>query len=712
MTAVVQDTLQRLVTELKDPLVLEVTVIALAGFIALWMILRLRSSLTRLRGRKLLVQYLEGVEAGLSGDPEAAAELLSSVVQVDPENVGARLALGDALYRLRRPAEAHQQHMEAREVFDVGGPGVRLSVVRDLRAAGELAEAVDRLDEALEEHPRDYDLLEEAFELKTEAGLFEGALAAGRVLFERQHGKDVRHRLAVTAARAGMVSLSRGDRRKAEALFRESLAYDPENHDARTGRLLLAPDPDLRLLPSKTDSERQDVVPWKDSPFPTILDFFPESICRVCSSPRPAAAPVCAVCGSGAGAVYAERMLPTAIEAPDESLDEIEENEQWFRHLAVRIRDGDSSALLAIEEGGGKAFGPLLLVMLDEGDVAERLQDACIRVGSRFPDQLLAARDALKAEGRGMLHRLAGRADVDVPLGPVFRRLSSRALPSFRDLVRDGSRLGDRGLRSLVIDYFIGLADLQAFEDLASRYAPVEIVRKLNKVPAEELVPLFSLLPAEPSFLREAVLLDPALDQPAALVGAAMRAGTPALPRFRELFVQRGTDSGVFMELVRRLGNADEGACAESLLQHFRFDALQYLVQGFADPDTTAEAQMALARLLRDIGPSAVPELVRCFASTPSDLDNRTVELLASFGNAGVDDLEAAYRQQKGWLGKLGANLLRGRHPRAQIARVLGRVRTPTARAALARLRDGESDAELRSLLKELLRTHVSGGEA
>jgi hypothetical protein len=509
-----------------------------------------------------------------------------------------------------------------------------------------------------------------------------------------------------------MLCLSRGEREDAAAFFQESLGYDDDNMDARTGRLLLAPEPDLDLLPAPAEPGAHPLVNVEHGGVGALLDFFPESVCRACGSPRAATTTVCGICGNAEPPVYADAELKAPVQDPNGSLDEIEENSAWFRKLALRMLEGDTEAAGPLAEGGGPALVPILTVVLEKGEESEPLRDVAVRIGRHFPDALLAARETLRSETRGVFHLLKGRADVDGVLGPIFRRLGPEPLAAFQRLIVEGTRLGDRGLRGLVVDYFIGLGDLVAFEDLAARYAPVEIVRKLNKVPPEELAPLFGLLPEGPSFLREAILLDSALDQPEAIVLALLRAEDAAQPRFLDLLERRGPGAQIFSALVRRLGGGEEGRRAEAALSHFGAEPLRHLVAGFADPDVGPEALRALVRLLRAIGTVVVPEIVRCFGSTPSDVDDRAIALLSEIGDAAVADLERAYRQQVGWLGKLGANLLRGRHPRACIARVLGRMDSDAARQVVQRLLDDEKDAELASLLRELARTQGRGGQA
>ena len=226
---------------LEDPLVLEVAAISLGVILILGMIWSVRSSLTKLHGRRHIVKYLDGIEAALAGDPKMAAALLGEVVTADPENLGARLYLGDALRKLGRPVEAHRQHVEAREVSENDGPALQLRLIQDLHAAGESADALDRLEQALERWPRDRELLGEALEVFSSSGRFEDALRAGRSLQSSAPDSSRRERLASLACQVAYQRLQRGDRESAARFFREALTNDGEHELARIGLAIADP---------------------------------------------------------------------------------------------------------------------------------------------------------------------------------------------------------------------------------------------------------------------------------------------------------------------------------------------------------------------------------------------------------------------------------------------------------------------------------------
>ena len=719
----------------KDPLVLEVFFFSLVTCVILYFLVSFRAKLNALRGRKQLRSYLEGVEACLAGDFEKARELLHPVVEADPENTAARLTLGDALFELDSPSEAHRQHMEAKQVFDAEGPLVHLALARDLRAAGSWPEAVEHIDLALEESPKDEAILREAWSLKEEAGLFPQALEAGRVMFAKIGGSEIRRRLAATAAKAGKASLAHGRRDKARQYFRESLGFDPDNLDARKGLLILEPDKTLEaelLAVEGKGTALEDVVLPADralvggrgpSSFDQaarrVLALFPEAICPFCGTAWLENGSQCQSCKRETTPVYAEAEMAARVDNPDALADEIEENEAWFRLLARRMRDGDEAAIVEVLGAGNAALLGIMAVLLEEGDVNNdkgegRLASVLVTQGTKHPNALLEARNMLKQKSRSVLEFFSPSPDIDDRLAPIFRHLGKEALPSFERLLGDATALADRGIRRLIIDYFLGLADIEVFEKLAARYSPVEIVRHLNRVPPQELAALVAAMPAGESFLRDAILLDPNLDQDEALVLALAKTGEDSVARFQDLFAQRGASRDLLAALVTMLGNEDHGAKrAELMLESFLPTTVHQLVAGFADPDACPAALIRLERLLLAAGSKAVVELIRVFGSAPSEVDDRTIQLIAALGKTAVHELELAYQQQLSLLGRIqNVVLLRGRHPRGCLIRALGLIRDCCAETALGKLLEEESDPELLSLVRETLRQKAGEGGA
>ncbi len=665
------------------------------------------------------MDYLDGLEALLAGDPERARKRLTPVVEIDPENLGARLALGEALYELDNPAEAHRQHIEAHQVFQAESPSVHLSLSKDLRMAGEHGDAMRHLDKAIEKRPRDEKLLQESWSLREEMGRFEEAFAAGQLLFSKK-GSDVhRRRLAQTAAKAGESALRLGKNKDARDWFQKALHLDPENLASRRGSLMLDPaelEAAARYLPEAALLAGVEIATKQAHPErleSKLLSLFPEAECPRCgASRRIENAGPCPACESRQMPTFAGHQGLGRFEDPEALLDEIEENRGWFERLAQRCAAGEPEAKAEIREASGKAVLPLLVVYLAEesGSGREALALLLIELGDRHPEELLSARTWMKESRNKVLDFITGTPNLDRELGVLFRRLGPPALPAFQELLDHGVGLEDPGLRELVIDYFVGLGSLESFEKLAPRYSPVEIVRHLNRVPAMDLVPLIQQMPEGSSFLRDAILMDPNLDHDEALVEALARCDDESVPRFRELWEKAGPSRDLLTGLVALLGRESHVATrARNLLRDHVQDALQFLVAAYADPATANTALPLLEDLLQNTGRDSVRELVRVFGSSPSFSDDRCIQLLAGLPEEAIPEIQAAYENQISLLGKIQSVLFRGRHPRRCLIRALENNPSPRAQEAIQGLARSENDAELGSLIREVLRKKKEG---
>jgi len=704
---------------LEDPVVLEIAALSILAILAMWLFFSLRASLRSLRGRRQLVDYLDGLEALLAGDPERARKRLTPVVEIDPDNLGARLALGEALYELDNPAEAHRQHIEAHQVFQAESPSVHLSLSKDLRMAGEHVDALGHLDKALEKRPRDDKLLQESWSLRDEMGRFEEAYAAGHLLFSKR-GSDVdRRRLAQTAAKAGEQALHLAHSRDAKDWFEKALHLDPENLAARRGSLMLDPRellsaadflPEVALLvDGKLDTSEAEPAKLERK----LLSLFPEAECPACGAARllEVQGP-CPSCESEKLPVFPESQGFGRFEDPEALLDEIEENRAWFERLARRCAAGEEGAKAEIRDASGRAVLPLLVVYLAEetGAGREQLAQILIELGNRHPEQLLSARTWMKERRNKVLDFLTGVPNLDRELGTLFRRLGPEALPAFQELLDHGVGLEDPGLRELVIDYFLALGNLESFQRLAPRYSPVEIVRHLNRVPAADLVPMIQELPEGSSFLRDAILMDPNLDHDGALVEAFARCADDSVERFVDLIQQLGPSRDLLSGMVALLGREELVAIrARDLCRQHVEKALRFLVAAYADPATIDTALPHIEELLLGSGRLSVKELVRVFGSSPSYSDDRCIRLLARLPKEAIPAIQDAYEQQISLLGKLQSVLFRGKHPRRCLIRALELNPSASADLSLDQILRAESDAELVSLIREALRVRKEG---
>ena len=711
---------QDLLDTLADPALLELVFLAALVAWALWMLLALRSALGRLHGRKQLAGYLEGVEAVLAGDPLSGSKLLAPVVAEDPENLGARLALGEAHAALGKPAEAHREHLEARQIFAAEGHKLQLAIVRDLRAAGELGEAQLAVDEALRSAPRDLALQQEAWEIKLEAGRFEEALPHGRQLLGARPDPGLRRRLAHAAARAGSLRLQRSEMGEAKKLFHAALGYDPENHEARKGRILLGeesaeagellrlPTPETALVP--VDAENQPLVEVEEDARSGVpaLRYFPECVCSGCGAAVSRAQQmqarfVCDVCGKEAAPVYSDDAMVGRLDDAGALLDEIEENERFVRRLAEDGAAGNEVAERQLRELGAAAVPACLDVAL-AGHSTEKLQGVLLESARSHPEQLLRwRRETLRSLEQQLLGRFQ-RSQIDDLLGPVLRRLGSEILPWLREQLQGAPEIGDPSFRGLIVNGYVGTRDLMAFEDLAARLSPVEIVRHLNRIPDEELAPWIAALPAGPSYAREAILLDTSLESDRAFALALASIDEARVAELASVLTLRGPEDELLRALTEMLEFERQAAeRAEAVLQSFGAEALSELVAAFADPGRE-RSRTRVRRLIHAAGARAVPLLARCFGGAPAEGDQRTIELIAEIGNPAIALLAESYRSRPRWFGFVPARRSSTRHPRACKLRALAHIGTQLARDTLAHLADEESDGELQSLARELQR--------
>ncbi len=711
---------QELLNTLADPALLELLFLLALLALGLWLFFAIRSTVGRLHGRKQLAAYLEGVEAVLASDPLSASKLLAPVVAEDPENLGARLALAEAHAALGKPAEAHRQHLEAHQIFAADGHKLQLGIVRDLRAAGELGEAQRAVDEALRATPRDIDLQREAWELKLEAGLFEEALPHGRHLLSVRPDSGIRLRLAHATARAGTLRLARGERSEAKALFQAALGYDAENLEARKGRILLGesspqaeellrlPHSDTALVPVDEEDHPLVEVRGESSGILPALRFFPECICSNCGAallPGRAleARFVCELCGQDASPVYSDAEMSGRLQDAAALLDEIEENDRFLRRLAEDVAAGVVAAEGRLRELGAAATSAILDVAL-AGARSDKLQDILLEAARSEPGQLLRWRRLRVQDLDQQVLGRFQRPSIDQLLRPVFRRLGPEVLPWLGEQLRDAPEVGDASFRGLIVNGYVGTRDMVAFEELAARLSPVEIVRHLNQIPDEELAPWISAIPAGPSYAREAILLDSSLECDRAFGLALAEIEEARLEELASVLKSRGPEDELLRVLTEML--EEEGSVAdraEGILQSFGEEALAELVAAFADPGRERSRQR-LRRLIRGAGAGAVPLLARCFGGAPSEGDERTIELIAQIGHQAIAPLAESYRRRPRWFGFVPARRSSTRHPRACKLRALAKIASGPARAALSELAAEENDAELLSLARQLLR--------
>jgi len=102
---------------LREPWFLKTLAAAVLFFGVLLFTRRLRRVAAELERRKALADYVRGLDEFLRGDFRAAIDTLERVLERDPENVEARIALGDCYRETGDAAEAKKHHHHVHRVF-------------------------------------------------------------------------------------------------------------------------------------------------------------------------------------------------------------------------------------------------------------------------------------------------------------------------------------------------------------------------------------------------------------------------------------------------------------------------------------------------------------------------------------------------------------------------------------------------------------------
>ena len=205
---------------------------------------RLRRVAAELARRKALADYVRGLDEFLRGDFRNSIETLERVLERDPENVEARIALGDCYREVGDPAEAKKHHHHVHKVFGNELARNFLSLGKDELALGHYDLAVQAFERSLELAPRERDTAWALALAYAEGGNALAAADAIRALHPdgphpeltlAQRSKAAR--LLCDAARA---LLEENQAEPAILFYTEALAYRPNSLRARAGLLRAA----------------------------------------------------------------------------------------------------------------------------------------------------------------------------------------------------------------------------------------------------------------------------------------------------------------------------------------------------------------------------------------------------------------------------------------------------------------------------------------
>jgi hypothetical protein len=688
---------------------------------------RLANLVRDARSRQALGDYLLGVEQALHGDLDGAHTRLLSVVQHDPQNHYARMLLGKVLAARGEPEQAHQQHLVLKSAFGIDTADNDLLLAQSLLSAGLPREAADAAQRALQREPDRAAAWDFVYRAQLQCGDFAAAAAAGRKLLQAVDGpaaRTQRAELARTLAQAGHQLLQRGDAAGASALLAEGARLGPTNDAlpllaaklqarqlglaATVAALLPAPpgnrerDQSRALAAAPAGSpvgSPADAKVGTGLPVPTLQGLVPATrwTCRACDAPLASALLECPRCQASQPAELREPGLVAELPSPTRTMDAIDLNDAHVERLLQSLLDGPAPSRAAARaellELHARAVPLLLRAAWQLGGQAQELAIDTLRaMGPTIAPALFAASDALAAE---RLLPLGSRSPAAL-VGRVVQGFDRSALPHVEPLFASAKAEH----RKILIDFFLGLADLDQFQLVLERFPPLEILHRLNKADAVVLQRFLQIVPRG-HFVAESLLLEASFHRDEDVLAAIPGARDPGV--MIDVLLRRGVSRTSCRVLIAGLGEPALADTAATVLQRLGPGALEHVLAACSDPERTAEVRQRLGQVLVAGGAAAAERLVERFGPEPSPADDELRALLASIGAAAVPALRGAY-QQSGWLERVSIGLVsRHTNRRVQVVLTLRDIGSPDARACLQAWLDDERDANLRLRLQQAL---------
>ncbi|MBX3464194.1 MAG: tetratricopeptide repeat protein [Planctomycetes bacterium] len=664
--------------------------------------------------RRALEDYLLGVEQALHGDFPGARERLRRVLESDPENHYARLLLGKVLAALGEPEAAHREHLTLQRGFAIDSPENELLLAASLLAAGRPTEAAAAAELALQRLPDRAEGFEFVYRARLQGGEFEAAAATGRRLLglvpdgprRRELGAD----LARTWVQVGNERLQRGDVAAAGAALRQATSLHPAAAE-------------LPLLAARLDAAQQGaaaaararlaaatehalVVGARDPlpaphglPVATLAGLVPARrwTCRACAAPLEGAVDQCGRCGAGAPAQLAEPALVVGLPSPTQTMDAIDRNDAHVQRLVRGLLDGDgeprAAARRELLELGARAVEELLRQAWPRSGAAREAAVELLRaMGPSITPALFAASDELE---RQRMLPIGSRSPAEL-VGRVVQGFDRSALPHIASLFASARPQH----RKVLIDFFLGLADLDAFQSVLERFPPLEILHRLNKADGAVLRRFFQAVPRG-HFVAETLLVEPAFYREDELLAAIPGAADPEV--LQATLRRRGSSRTLSKALIAATDDAALAGIAEQLLVDLGPAVVDHVLAAYTDLERSDTQRQRLGAVLARLGAEAVEDLCASFGPEPSALDDQLRGVLVAIGEAAVRPLQDAY-ERSGWLERITAGMVaRHTNRRAQIVQTLQRLGSPAAVEALAALREAERDPNLRLRLEQAL---------
>jgi lipopolysaccharide biosynthesis regulator YciM len=389
---------------LSNPLAIE-AIAAILLFVGILLVFRrIRRVAEELERRRALGDYVRGLDEFLRGDFRDAIQTLERVLERDPENVEARIALGDCYRELGDAAEAKKHHHHVHKVFGHELARNFLSLGQDELALQNYDRAVKAFERCLELAPQESDAVAGLAQAYAEGGNPLEAAGFLRQLYPegptQELGVAERRAAARRFAEAGAAALADGDAEHAIRLYTEALAFQPRDVRARTGLVRAAHalgDPDrARALVRKHVDALRELAQAEDVLFEPVAarpaeagvtpepgaaaaeaeagtSFLPAKIeevggvvaaveaktaryeCQHCGALQRDYAEQCPACGA-VGTLAALTELASLYTMPvadfREAVDAVEENAAFVQGLAYRASTGDEDALRRLIELG------------------------------------------------------------------------------------------------------------------------------------------------------------------------------------------------------------------------------------------------------------------------------------------------------------------------------------------------------------------------
>ena len=643
----------------REPAIIQLLVMVVLGLLVALVIARMRRAAREASSRRAVEDFLFAVELSAHGDAREAKRRLESVLRAEPDNLEAHLLHGAVLSELGLHAEAHKVHNRLELGFGIGNLRNQLGIARSLLAVGALGEAVGEAHKAVEMQP--------------------DSLEAWRLLLQAQLASGWHEDAAQSAAELARLELDPEARRRAAAIAEQLTAAADRSAVAVAG---VAESGAWRLPDA-----------WE---------------CVSCGLGLPTPVQVCPYCGSREPPRPREAAWVAPLESVGETLDAIEENDAHIRRLVVAATgpatEMSSSAFEDLVDLGERAVPFVLAEAIRMTGAAERAVAILHRMGpSVLPTLFAAWTDArsLKA-GRGVVavaRRALGDQRATEVMGRVVQGFDASAREAFESLLDTG----DRDLRKILIDYFLGLGAPDEIEDVLARFPAVELVHRLNAASDGVLHRLLGSARGGGYFV-ESLLVEPGFEREAAVLDVLEDAvDADALVRALE---RRGPSRRLLGPLIDALGHPGRTAYAHRLLDQLADSGVDVQLAEFYDLDRSEAIRDALRRRLIALGPRIVPSLCNgCIGAVPTPLDDDFVRLLEGIGAPAVVPLVAAYRAV-GIRERLRI-VSRYTHRRVMIIRALGAIGGRDVQLALAELRRLERDPALMLRLAEAL-SHTS----